>query len=295
MTVFAYVVIFSLIGGLFSLLGGVLLLSRKGLAEKLAAYAAPFAAGALLAAAFFELLPESIGRLAEGAATRWALLGLLTFFLLEHFLHWFHHHHEHPKDKPVTPAPLVVAGDTIHNLLDGIAIGAAFLISVPAGIVTAVAVAAHEIPQEIGDFGLLLKYGYDRKKVILINALSAIASTIGAVATYWIGTANELPIGELLAITAGMFIYIAASDLIPTIHSSTKQRAGYAAAALLLLGVFTVGIATEVAHRYLPEESHTHGHQEERHEDHEDKHHEDECHDTIDPAQELCIPDDLLQ
>ncbi len=301
MSGFMYVLVFSLVGGLFSLLAGLLLLSRKGLASKLAEYSAPFAAGALLAAAFLELLPESIGRLAEGVATRWALVGLLTFFLLEHFLHWFHHHHEHADDKPVTPAPLIIVGDTIHNLLDGIAIGAAFLISVPAGIVTAIAVAAHEIPQEIGDFGLLLKYGYARKRVILINVLSALAATVGALVTYQIGSTNELPIGELLAITAGMFIYIAASDLIPTIHSTTKERAGYIAAGLLLLGVLTVGVATEAAHRYIPEEAHSHNVTEKHEEEHrdeahdEDDHHDDECHDTIDPTAELCVPDNLLQ
>src|SRR5688572_18519851 len=91
----AQVIFFSLIGGVFSLIGGMLLLSRRGMARSLATYATPFAAGALLAAAFFDLLPEAIHSLAEGAATRWALGGIVLFFLLEHFLHWFHHHHEH--------------------------------------------------------------------------------------------------------------------------------------------------------------------------------------------------------
>lgn len=246
------VIFYSLLGGVFSLIGGLILLSRRETALALARHAAPFAAGALLGAAFFDLLPESIELVAEGAAMRWVLGGILAFFLLEHFLRWFHHHHEHVDAERQSTVPLIITGDTLHNLLDGIAIGAAFLISPPTGIVTAVAVASHEIPQEIGDFGLLLKYGLKRQKVLLINVLSALASTVGAVATFWLGRKSGLALGELLAITAGMFIYIAASDLIPAIHGDLKKQPSKLAAGLLILGVLTVGVATELAHQYLP-------------------------------------------
>ena len=244
-----YVIFFSRVGGVFSLIGGILLLSKKSSAELLAKYATPFAAGALLAAAFFDLLPESLNELAADVAAQWVLAGIVIFFLLEHFLHWFHHHHDH--DSSNTPAVLIIAGDTIHNLLDGIAIGAAFLINVPTGIVAAVAVAAHEIPQEIGDFGLLLKFGYSRKNVLLINAASAMMATIGAVVTFWLGSNADLPVGALLAVTAGMFIYIAASDLIPTIHEDSKGKAGHLSVILLILGILTVGVTTKIAHRYV--------------------------------------------
>ena len=247
MATYFHVIFFSLLGGVISLVGGILLLSKKSSAQVLAKYATPFAAGALLAAAFFDLLPEAIEQLADGAASRWVLGGILIFFILEHFLRWFHHHHEHGKED-IVQAPLIIIGDSIHNLLDGVAIGAAFLIDVPTGVVTALAVAAHEIPQEIGDFGLLLKYGYPRKKVLYVNALSALMSTLGALLTFRLGQATALPLGELLAITAGMFIYIAASDLIPTIHESAKGKANYFAAVLLLFGVLTVGVTTEIAH-----------------------------------------------
>lgn len=279
------VIFFSLIGGVFSLIGGVLLLSHKKTALGLARFSTPFAAGALLGAAFFDLLPESIEALAEGAATRWALGGVVLFFLLEHFLHWFHHHHEH-EAKDASPAPLVIIGDSIHNLLDGVAIGAAFLISTPTGIVAAIAVAAHEIPQEIGDFGLLLKYGYTKKRVLLINAASALMSTLGAVVTFWVGTEASLPVGELLAITAGMFIYIAASDLIPTIHEKSKAKVGHLAVALLLLGIVVVGVAAEIAHEYIdPGHEHSEvegvehhdeepGHSNEQEQDHEETEHD---------------------
>jgi zinc and cadmium transporter len=264
---YVHVIFFSLVGGVFSLIGGVLLLSKKSTAAILAKYTAPFAAGALLAAAFFDLLPEAIEISAEGTATRWALAGIVTFFLLEHFLHWFHHHHEHPEDTKKATVPLIVIGDSLHNLLDGIAIGAAFLISVPTGIITAIAVATHEIPQEVGDFGLLLKAGLRRKKVLLINVLSALMSTLGAVLTFWIGSRASLPLGPLLAITAGMFIYIAASDVIPEIHESARDKIMYAPALLLLAGVLIVGLATEIAHNKVPE-GHNDSHIESRHNDH---------------------------
>lgn len=281
-----HVIFFSLIGGLFSLAGGVLLLSRKTSAQALARYATPFAAGALLAAAFFDLLPEALHQLDAESAARWVLGGIIIFFLLEHFLHWFHHHHEHVEDS--TAAPLVVIGDTIHNLLDGIAIGAAFLIDVPTGVVAAVAVAAHEIPQEIGDFGLLLKFGYERKKVLIINVLSALMSTVGAVLTFWIGSRTDLPVGVLLAITAGMFVYIATSDIIPMIHEESRRKLGHTAALLLLVGVLVVGVTTRAAHQYIDDghdhspsaaSSESHDHHDDDHEhdhyDHEDDHHHD--------------------
>lgn len=248
MSEYWHVLVFSLIGGVFSLVGGILLISRKNSAELLAKYATPFAAGALLAAAFFDLLPESLHLTAEGAATRWVLGGIILFFLLEHFLHWFHHHHEHEDKSMRATAPLIIIGDTIHNFLDGIAIGAAFLINVPTGIVAAIAVAAHEIPQEIGDFGLLLKNGFSRRKVILINISSALMSTIGALLTFWVGSEASLPTGELLAVTAGMFIYIAASDLIPTIHENNNGKVNQIAIILLFAGILVVGLATELAH-----------------------------------------------
>jgi zinc and cadmium transporter len=248
------VLFFSLIGGVLSLVGGLLLLRNKKSAKLLAKYATPFAAGALLGAAFFELIPEAIEKTVEGEASRWILGGILLFFLLEHFLRWFHHHHEHGTEG-TAQAPLIIIGDSIHNLLDGVAIGAAFLINAPTGIVTALAVAAHEIPQEIGDFGLLLKYGYSRKKVLFINVITALMSTLGALVTFRLGNQASLPLGQLLALTAGMFIYIAASDIIPTIHESSKGKANYIAAILLLSGVLTVGIATELAHEHL--EPHT--------------------------------------
>ena len=235
MATYWQVIFFSLIGGVFSLIGGLLILSKKQFAQKLAVYATPFAAGALLAAVFFDLLVEGIEEADAATVLYAALAGIVLFFFAERFLRWFHHHHEH-KDTQLDPAVgLIVVGDTLHNALDGVAIAAAFLISVPTGIVTTVAVAAHEIPHEIGDFGLLLSKGMRRGKVLLVNIISALATTVAAVITFAIGSADKLPLGTLLGLVSGFLLYIAMSDLIPTIHDTTPARKLLAWRPLILL------------------------------------------------------------
>jgi len=246
-----YVIIFSLLGGVVSLLGGILLFSGKKRAYKLADYATPFAAGALLAAAFLELLDEALHEGEPDAVLRYVLAGIIIFFVLESTLVWFHHHHNH-KDKHIDPAvPMIIVGDTVHNFIDGIAIAAAFLINVPTGIITTMAIAAHEIPTEIGDMGLLLSKGYTRKKVFIINILSALATTVAAIIFYYVGSANMDLIAGLAALTAGFFIYIAASDIIPTIHEETNKRTLRIKTILLVVGVLVVGTATTVAHKFI--------------------------------------------
>lgn len=247
-----HIVLYSLAGGLFSLLGGVLLLSRQKLAEKMATYATPFAAGALLAAVFLELLSDGIEAADPKMVLFATLVGILLFFMAERFLRWFHHHHQH-ENQPAPGLSLIVVGDTLHNALDGVAIAAAFLISVPVGIVTTVAVAAHEIPQEIGDFGLLLSKGMARAKVLLVNALSAVATTVMAVLTFWLGSEDKLPIGLLLGLSAGFLLYIALSDIIPSLHehASKKQKLFDWQPLMLLLGVILVGATIEFAHEYI--------------------------------------------
>lgn len=140
----------------------------------------------------------------------------------------------------------------MHNALDGIAIAAAFLINVPTGIVTTIAVAAHEIPQEIGDFGLLLSKGLRRRKVLAVNILSALATTVSAVITYSLGSEDKLPLGVLLGLSAGFLLYIALSDIIPTIHAHTDaSKLIQLQTVLLILGVLTVGAAVQIAHEYV--------------------------------------------
>jgi zinc and cadmium transporter len=266
------VLFYSFIGGVISLAGGILLLSSKKGAVALARYATPFAGGALLAAVFLDLLKEGVEQTDAGVVLMAALAGIILFFFAEGFLRWFHHHHEHEDSKQDPNAWLVVLGDTLHNLLDGVAIGAAFLVSVPTGIVTTIAVAAHEIPQEIGDFGLLLSKGMSRKFVIVVNIVSALATVIAAVTIFTLGSETGLPIGVPLGLSAGFLLYIAMSDIIPTIHSRKgKSRQFKVQSLLLILGVLVVGLVTNLAHEYIGDDhSHDNGGTHSPAEDHDD-------------------------
>ncbi|EKD64836.1 MAG: zinc/iron permease [uncultured bacterium] len=244
-----YIIFFTLIGSVFSLIGGIFLLIKEKQTLKYSHFLAAFAAGTLLGTVFFDLFPESLEE-AEHISVQgypevniflWTLIGILGFFLLERFVHWFHHHqHEYPGE-PVKPTiPLIILGDSVHNFIDGIVIAATFLVSIPLGIVTTLAVAAHEIPQEIGDFGILLHKGLRRRKVIAVNFFSALAAIAGALITFYIGDAVEAIIPILLSITAGFFIYIAASDLIPEIHHENRRGFALAETILMFAGVGTI-------------------------------------------------------
>jgi zinc and cadmium transporter len=249
-------------GSLISLIGGVYLLYGKWATTKLQHIAVPFAAGALLAAAFLDVLPEALEAGDIKPVLIAALSGFLFFFVLERSLSWFHHHHEDSESDSHSQRNvwLIVIGDTVHNFLDGLAIGAAFLISPATGVVTTIAIAAHEIPQELGDFGLMRAKGMSKARVLLVNVVSALATVIGASLVFGLG--NNLPIPEwaLLAVTAGFFLYIAASDIIPTIHAEPKRRIANLQTAVLVVGVIFVGITSQIAHSYIPHDepsSHT--------------------------------------
>lgn len=241
------------------MIGGILLLSKKSLANKLARYATPFAGGALLAAVFLDLLHEGIEEAEAQTVLLACLIGVVTFFLAEGFLRWFHHHHEDDKKSTKDESVwLVVVGDTLHNALDGVAIAASFLVSVPTGIVTTLAVATHEIPQEIGDFGLMLSKGMRRIEVLLVNLLSATATVLFAVLTFVLGSEQALPLGALLGVSAGFLLYIAMSDVIPTIHhkkGEAENRKFLVQAGLLILGAVFVGVSVHFAHQYIEAEA----------------------------------------
>ena len=246
------VIFFSFLGGLVSLIGGVLLLSRRKSAEKLALYATPFAGGALLAAVFLDLLKEGIESSPVETVMLATLSGILIFFIAEGFLHWIHHDHEHSDKRNDPKTSLIIVGDTLRKALDGVAIAASFLISVPTGIITTIAVAAHEIPQEIGDFGLLLSKGMKRRNVLFVNFVSALATVLFAVITFTLGSEDKLPLGTLLGLSAGFLLYIAMSDVIPTIHNNKERNKRFTIqAGLLLLGALFVGVSIRIAHRYV--------------------------------------------
>lgn len=260
------------IGGLMSLLGGLYLLYGKWGAAKLLRIAVPFAAGALLAAAFFDVLPEALEAGGTKPVLVAALSGFLFFFVLERSLSWFHHHHEEHESHSHSRRNvwLIITGDTLHNLIDGLAIGAAFLISPATGVVTTIAIAAHEIPQELGDFGLMLAKGMRKSRVLLVNIVSAFVTVLGASLVY--GYGGELPIPEwmLLAVTAGFFLYIAASDIIPTIHAEPRKRIANLQTIILIIGVVFVGVTSQIAHSFIPHEAHSEQDHHDEHENHND-------------------------
>ncbi|MDO8583329.1 MAG: ZIP family metal transporter [bacterium] len=250
MSTLGYILLFTFIGSISALIGGVVLLSRQKFVLKISHFLASFAAGILLGTAFFDLLPEAVH---EGEKTGidvfpWVLVGILLFFLIERFIHWFHHHEEFHEDEKELKAtlPLIIVGDTMHNFIDGVVIAATFMVSVPLGIATSLSVFAHELPQEIGDFGLMLHKGLKPKRIILVNILSAAVSFLGAIITYSLGNILEGYIPMLLAVTAGFFIYIAASDLIPEIHHEKRKGFAFIESVLLILGVIIMGVSVSL-------------------------------------------------
>jgi zinc and cadmium transporter len=273
-----YLIAAIIIGSALSLAGGSLLFTTKKRRAKAILLAMPFGAGALLAAAFFDLLPEAYELGDPRELLLWTLGGFLIFFLLERCAGWFHTHHDHDaKDvKHVSQRRLIIFGDLVHNAIDGVAIGAAFLVNPVTGIITTLAVSAHEIPKELGTFALLLSRGWKDKVVILANIATAVATLVAAVTIFLLGSAAQLPIAPLLALTAGFFIYIAASDIIPDIHEQ-PQRQGTIQAAMLVLGIVLVGSLITVLH-----ETGGHGHGGSKHSMHDEAHHEHDHHDDHD-------------
>ncbi len=246
MEILGYILFFTFLGSMGSLLGGLVLLRSKSIAEKVSHYLYSYAAGVLLGTAFLDLLPEASAESGDTNIFLWTLVGMLSFFLLVRFIHWFHHHDDHTKGGTESTVPLIIIGDTIHNFIDGVAIAATFLVSIPLGILTTIAVAVHEIPQEIGDFAILLRKGLKRSRVLWINILSACAAFAGAILMFYLQDYLEGSLPIFLALTAGFFIYIASSDLIPEIHKQDNQRLAFIESILLILGSGTVFIVAKV-------------------------------------------------
>ncbi len=213
---------------LVSFIGILTLFVKDKLLDKILLYLVSFSAGALIGGAFLHLLPEAVAELAGAADDMeraiffiflFALGGFILFFILEHLIRWHHHHAmEHPHIEPFSY--LILVGDGFHNFIDGFVIAGAFSVSIPIGITTSIAVIFHEIPQELGDFGVLVYGGLKKAKALLLNFLSALTAIAGGI----IGWVFAEGIGDriiyLLPLAAGSFIYIAATDLIPEIKCS---------------------------------------------------------------------------
>lgn len=236
-----------LLGSIGALAGGMLLLFYKRF-KMLVHVLVPFAAGALLATSFFDLLPEAIDH-AEKLGQEvnifgMALVGILLFYLLERGVHWFQYHRGlHNGEHGSVTVPLIIIGDSVHNFIDGVAIAITFLVDPSLGVITTLAIVAHEIPQEVGDFAVLLHEGITRKKVFLYNLLSALLSVVGAGLALIIGKTIEGILPVALAFTAGFFIYIALTDLLPVIHHEEKKGYAFWETGFLILGVVVIYMA----------------------------------------------------
>ena len=203
------------------------------------------AAGSLLGGAFFHMLPESVDALGNDMDVYLALVvGFLVFFVLEQFLHWHHcHRAEHDEHRPL--GYLVLLADGLHNLIGGLAVGGAFVVDIRVGIITWLVAAAHEVPQELGDFGVLVHSGWQRRSALAWNFASALTFLLGALLAY--ALADHIEVGYLLPFAAGNFIYIAAADLLPEITAETRTRDKLETSGAFIIGLAILLTATRLA------------------------------------------------
>ncbi|PIN86022.1 ZIP family metal transporter [Candidatus Woesearchaeota archaeon CG10_big_fil_rev_8_21_14_0_10_44_13] len=236
--VWAYALTSVVVVSLVSLIGAITLSIRVERLRKLLFFLVSFSAGALLGDTFIHLFPQIISRSGFGLDVAvYILLGMLLFFILEKFIQWRHCHIPTSKHHPHPVAFMNLVGDAFHNFIDGMVIAGSYIVSVPVGMATTLAVVFHEIPQEIGDFGVLIHAGFNRKKALFFNFLSALTSVLGAVAVLAIGTKVQDIDLFLVPFTAGGFLYIAGSDLIPELHKETGAKKAVIQMIGLVLGV----------------------------------------------------------
>ncbi|HEY4499773.1 MAG TPA: ZIP family metal transporter [Candidatus Paceibacterota bacterium] len=230
----------SIIGSVCAMVGGVFLLINERFARRLSIHLLSFAAGALLGAAFFELLPEALAsEFTVQSIFGSVVSGILIFFIFERLLNFYHVHNEEPLDANQNFGMTVIVSDTLHNFIDGIAIAFSFLISIPTGIVTTTAVFFHEVPQEISDFSILLHQGYSRRNIIKYNLFSALATPVGALVGYLMRNTIAVYVPLLLAFAAGSFIYISISDLLPELKHKAGPRE-FSHILVILAGLATI-------------------------------------------------------
>ncbi len=241
MNLFLIVTLAALISGLLSLVGGFFYLYNKKLQNIDLKYLISFAAGTMLAAALLDVLPEAMVIGEPALVTKFILVGIVAFFIGEKTLLW-HHHSHHSECEHIKPVGiLVIAGDTLHNFLDGIVVAATFSISLELGLVTTLAIIAHEIPQELGDFAILINSGMTKSKVFLFNIISSFAALLGAWLALFFAAELSSIMPYLLGFAAGNFIYIAAADLIPEIHHESNRLKMIIQIFSLMFGVLIVG------------------------------------------------------
>ncbi len=238
----SWIIVFSILGSVGAIIGAALLLmfptnTQKSLLPGLLSYAT----GTLLGAAFLGMIPKGVQQASVLSVSGTVLAGIVMFFFLEKMIIW-RHCHDVECEVHGTAGPLILIGDAFHNFVDGFVIAAAFLTSIPLGIMASVAVIAHEVPQEVGDFAILLESGYSRARALVLNMLSSLATLPGAViAFYFLGATMEA-VPYILALSAASFIYISVADLVPNLHRQIGLRPALTQMLLILAGIATIAI-----------------------------------------------------
>lgn len=263
MTLLVWIILFCLLGGVLSVLAAsAFLLLPEDYRNRMLPHFVSFAIGALLGAAFLALLPHALSE-AKGADFHeiglTVLIGVLAFFLLEKMVLWRHCHSDHCEAHTPHEAfeagskrstiSMILIGDGLHNLVDGVLITAAFLTDIHLGIVTSLAVAAHEIPQEVGDFAILLHSGLSRARAFVMNMLSSLTTVIGGIIAFYSLQGIQAVVPYILAIAASSFIYIAVADLIPGLHRRTQIQATLQQIILIIAGVMVIYLAHSTLHQ----------------------------------------------
>ena len=237
-----------MVGELIYILGAVVLVSlvslvgiasisfKKGFVNKYMFILVAFATGTLLGTVFFDLMPESI---ALGGSFGFILLGLILFFGIESFVHW-HHHAEDCKNCLHPAAHLTIIGDSFHNFLDGVIIAASFLAGIPTGIVVTFAIIMHEVPQEMGDFLILVNSGLSKKKALAFNFLSATFSILGGLLAFFFLNQTQSLLPLVTSLAAGGLLYVAAADLIPELHKEKNYKKLTSQFLFLVLGILVI-------------------------------------------------------
>jgi zinc and cadmium transporter len=236
MTTFLWILGSGLVMSALALSGSLTLFLSEGTLKRILLPLVAFSAGSMLGGAFFHMLPEAVAHMGNDLAPwAWCAGGFAAFFCLEQFLQWHHCHgspseHHHP---PLTW--LVLTADAVHNFVAGLAVAGAFLIDLRLGMVAWVAAAAHEVPQELGDFGVLVHWGWDKKRALLFNLLSALSFPLGGVIAY--ALSSMISVDFLVPFAAGNFIYIASADLVPELHRHPRFRTNLVHLGALLAGL----------------------------------------------------------
>lgn len=250
-----WILVSTLTISIFSLAGVFTLVMKEEQVKRGLLLLVGFSAGALVGGAFLHLLPEALKQLSVESAFLYTLLGFSLFFLMERLFHWRHCHEAVCDIHAFTYLNLF--GDGLHNFVDGLVIAASFVGGIPLGIATSIAVASHEIPQEIGDFGVLIYGGFSKYRALFFNFLSALTAVVGGVIGFYLASTVEGVSSILLPLTAGGFIYIAASDLIPELHKEKRPLKANLAFLIFILGIiFMWGVKLHFHHQHFEGEKH---------------------------------------